>query len=94
MENEATSIILGPVVQYGFGGFCAVQFGIIVWLIRRNGAMYDKLIGVLEQTNEVVLNNTQAVQNLTNQTHETKDALYEMRDKLLTRRCIAKQERD
>jgi hypothetical protein len=32
MDPSAPLVALGPLLQYGFAGFCLIQFGTFVWL--------------------------------------------------------------
>lgn len=76
----------GPVVQYGFVGLAPVLLGIIVWLIRR-------LLGVLEANSRVIVANTEAIIDLTAMTADLLKLNRDVRDKLISRPCIAKGER-
>lgn len=49
------SIMMSPVIQYGFAGFCVVQMAFIIWLVSRilksfdrNTAAYRDLVSMLQ----------------------------------------------
>lgn len=75
------TIILEPIIQYGFLGFSGVLLGIVVWLIRR-------LLTVLDQNNRVISENTAAVQNLTILTKDLMVLNRSLHDKIISRPCI------
>ena len=52
--NSETSVIMSPLLQYGFAGFSIVLLGVLVWLIR-------ELLSVLKENNRVIAENTQAI---------------------------------
>jgi len=76
------SLILEPVVQYGFLGFSAVLLAIVVWLVQ-------KLLGVLDKTNKVIAANTEAVHTLRDLTRDLIQTNRSLYDKVITRPCIA-----
>lgn len=87
VDPAALYQVWSPAVQWGFCGFCIVLVVIIVWLV-------SKLFGVLERNNTVVGNNTAAITSLNAAQTETrdlvkgtKDAVEDVRDRLLARRC-------
>lgn len=77
--------LFSPVIQAGFAGFCVLQFGIIVWLIRR-------LLAALESSNLIVAANTAAINTLDSRMVDSIALQREIHDKLLLRPCIAKGE--
>ena len=79
------SLILEPVVQYGFLGFSAVLLGIVVWLVQ-------KLLGVLDKTNKVIAANTEAVHTLRDLTRDLIQTNRSLYDKVITRPCVASLE--
>ena len=74
--------LLSPIVQYGFAGFSAVLLVILVWLIK-------KLLDLLEKTNQIISDNTQAIRNVDERTGEELKLLRAVHDKLLSRPCLA-----
>lgn len=73
--------LLSPIVQYGFAGFSGVLLVILVWLVKR-------LLGILEKTNQIIGDNTQAIRNVDKRTGEELRLLRDINDKLLSRPCI------
>ncbi len=78
-------LIVAPIVQYGFAGFCAVQLGVIVWMVSR-------FMGELARTREVVQENTAAVREVTKLCADVMALNRDVHDKLIARPCIAKGE--
>ena len=76
---------LSPIIQYGFAGFCAVLLGIVVWLIKR-------LLTVLDETNKIIMKNTDAIAELNSATVDLLLLNRKVHDKLISRPCIAKGE--
>ena len=77
-----TEVLLAPLAQHGFAGITAVLLAIQVWLIRR-------LLGVLEDNNAVIAENTAALRNLDNRANESVRLCGDIRDRLLERPCIS-----
>jgi hypothetical protein len=86
MMNDMRELFLQPVVQYGFLGFSAVLLGAFIWLMKR-------LLAVLERNSEVITHNTQAIRDLTSMTTDLLSLSRSVHDKLISRPCIAKEER-
>lgn len=86
--NEVTNGIdwMNPLLQYGFAGLCAILLVIMTWLIWN-------LIKLLEQTNTIIAQNTQAVVQVDQTTKECIKLLRSLHDKIISRPCIAKKER-
>lgn len=82
MTNE-TSIIMSPLLQYGFAGFSLILLGVLVWLIR-------ELLAVLKANNKVIAENTQAIKTVDKNTSDTFGIMVVIKDELLKRPCIAK----
>ncbi|NLX60486.1 MAG: hypothetical protein GXY74_15530 [Phycisphaerae bacterium] len=78
-------LIIAPVVRYGFLGLSAVLLVIIVWLIR-------KLLQALEANQQIVAENTSAIDNMTRTTGELMKLTRSVHQKLLARPCIASRE--
>ena len=74
------------VIQYGFAGFAAVLLGVVVWLIK-------KLLVVLERNSEVIVRNTEAIRDLTSMTGDLLKLNRSLHDKIISRPCIAKEEK-
>jgi len=83
MSNE---IVGNPVIQCGFAGMCAVLLIFLAWLVKR-------LLGVLEQTTDVIKDNTQIIGTLKDESDEVRVLVADVRDKLLARPCIARGEK-
>ena len=79
------SLIIQPIVQYGFLGFSAVLLGVIVWLV-------NKLLGVLAANNRIITANTEAIRGLTAMTSDLLKLNRSLHDKLISRPCIAGRE--
>ena len=82
MENW----MLQPIVQYGFLGFSGVLLGVVIWLITR-------LLSVLEASNQVVIANTAAIQQLIEMTSDLLELNRSLHDKIISRPCIAREEK-
>jgi len=82
MSNE-TSVIMSPLIQYGFAGFSLILLAVLVWLIR-------ELLTVLKANNKVIAENTQAIKSVDKNTTATFEIMVEIKDLLLKRPCIAK----
>jgi len=80
--DDSTRLLLNPVIQYGFAGFCGVLIGVIVWMIKR-------LLGVLEKNSEVISTNTNAIQRVHDTMTDTLDVTIEVKDILNKKPCIA-----
>ena len=78
--------IMTPLTQYGFVGFSAVLLGLVIWLIK-------KLLLVLERNSEVIARNTEAIRDLTSQTCDLLKLNRSLHDKIISRPCIASQEK-
>ena len=79
-------LVTQPLIQYGFVGFSAVLLGVIIWLIQR-------LLTVLERNSEVIARNTEAIRDLTSMTHDLLKLNRSLHDKIISRPCIAKEEK-
>jgi len=82
VTNE-TSVIMSPLIQYGFAGFSLILLGVLIWLIR-------ELLSVLKENNRVIAENTQAIKSVDKNTTNTFAIMVEIKDELLKRPCIAK----
>ncbi len=82
---DKQSLLMDPILQYGFAGMCAVLLVIIVWLIWN-------LMKLLEKTNQVINANTQAICQVDKHSVEALKLLRETHDKLISRPCIAREE--
>ena len=74
-----------PVVQFGFAGFCGIQFLILVWMMKA-------LLAIVRESTKAIVESTEAIRNLN---HKADDALGLGRDiqgKLQSRPCIASKE--
>jgi len=78
MSSES---ILSPIMQFGFAGFSGVLLVILVWLI-------NKLLGVLERNNQIISDNTNAINTLITNEQQNATTLADLRDKVLQRPCI------
>lgn len=86
MSNE-TSVIMSPLIQYGFAGFSLILLAVLVWLIR-------ELLFVLKANNRVIAENTHAIETVDKSTTNTFEIMVEIKDELLKRPCIAKFSQD
>jgi len=68
-------------MQFGFAGFSFVLVGVIVWLIR-------KLLTILQQTNEIISANTNAICQVGKMTQEQSKLVRTVHDQLLSRPCL------
>jgi hypothetical protein len=75
-----------PIMQAGFLGLSAVLLVIIVWLITR-------LMKLLEDTGKIISENTHVIAGLNDRYAELTDLCGDIRDKLLSRPCIAEREK-
>lgn len=93
-------IILQPITQYAFAGFCAVLLVIIVWLIKQ-------LLNVIERNNQIIAELSKAITqmqatvvSLNDEFKQTAvaqsmqhtaqmNATYKLRDAMMKLRCIA-----
>jgi hypothetical protein len=80
------------VADYGFAGFSLILLGVIVWLVK-------KILGVIEHNNTVIASNTKAMQmllheisNLRTEFSKHEETLSQLRDKVISRPCIATRE--
>jgi len=78
-----SSVIMSPLIQYGFAGFSIVLLAVLIWLIR-------ELLSVLKESNKVIAENTQAIKYVGTVTKNTFEIMVEVKDELLKRPCIAK----
>jgi hypothetical protein len=83
---DASDALMNPIIQYGFAGMSAVLIAIIVWLMNR-------LMKLLEETNQVIINNTNTIRDVGNRTGEELELLRDVHDKLISRPCIAAKEK-
>ena len=86
MSSE-TSVIMSPLIQYGFAGFSLILLVVLVWLIR-------ELLSVLKENNRVIAENTNAIETVDKSTVNTFGIMVEIKDELLKRPCIAKFSQD
>lgn len=77
--------LLDPYIQAGFAGLCFVLIGVICWLMRQ-------VIDVLRATNGVIDKNTATIDKLASSTSRVERTLADMRDELLKRPCLTKQD--
>lgn len=84
MELTTTQqILLSPIIQYGFAGFCVVLMGIIIWLIRN-------LLGVLKETTNVIATNSEAIRDVAKICTQICSIDVKNNELLLQRPCIAR----
>lgn len=79
--------VAAPIIQYGFAGFCIVLIFIIVWLINR-------LLTVLEKTNEVISRNTETIARVLTSSADMMKILRSTHDRLLSRPCLKERDGD
>ena len=64
--EQAVPLFSTPIVQWGFAGLSVVLIGIIVWLI-------NKLMQLLEKTNGIIAQNTDAIREVAALTRDELD---------------------
>ncbi len=77
------TVIMSPLIQYGFAGFSIVLLGVLIWLTR-------ELLSVVKESNKVIAENTRAIISVDKNTTNTFEIMVEIKDELLKRPCIAK----
>lgn len=80
-------IFAEPVIQMGFAGFSVILLAILFWVVRR-------LVCVLEQTNQVITQNTETIRNMLALTDDVYAEIRSLHDKLISRPCISKREQE
>ncbi len=73
--------ILEPVVQYGFLGFSVVLLAVVIWLIQR-------LTSLLEASNRVISDNTQAIRLLAQRSEDLLEVSRSLHERVITRPCL------
>lgn len=81
-----TGPVLEPMVQHGFVGVAAVLLVFLAWVVRR-------LLSLLESIGGIIHDNTQAIRSLDMRNAELVRLVDSVRDRLLSRPCIADRER-
>ncbi len=76
------SLLLSPLIQYGFLGLSGVLLTIIVWLMKQ-------LLDLMAKTNDIIKANTEAIGHLDDRTKDELLILRSINDKLLSRPCMA-----
>lgn len=93
---ETVDPLLTPIVQYGFAGFCAILLGIVIWMIRVGERMTHEVTKVVENNTATIEKVNDTVErhegNASQRSKETLTAVHDMREKLLARPCIVKQD--
>lgn len=84
---DSSAPLLQPYIQWGFAGFAFGLTGVIVWLVT-------KLLAILKDTNTVIANNTIIIGKVSDKVDTTVELLQDVRDKLLSRPCIAHRHAD
>lgn len=74
------SLVGDFIIDHGIWGLVAALISIIVWLIQ-------KLLVVLDKTNEIIRENTRALLSLDLHIDELREIQSSVRDNLLTRPC-------
>ena len=67
--SNGKSWLSTPMMQYGFAGTTAVLLGIVVWMVDRADARFDKVLEMQSETNQVIERNTAAIANLADVVH-------------------------
>jgi F0F1-type ATP synthase membrane subunit b/b' len=83
--HESINIVATPIAQLGFAGFSIVLLVFLAWLVKR-------LLAVIEKNTEVIKESVSAIHSLHEEVGEIKGTVGEVRDKLLSRPCIARYE--
>jgi len=76
-------LVIEPVVQYGFLGFCGVLLCVVIWLIKI-------LLGVLKDNQSIVAANTESNRALIDMVCDLLELSRSAHDKLISRPCIAR----
>ena len=82
---ETLVTLLSPVLQWGFAGFALILLGVLVWTIQQ-------LLGALRSTDDVVANNTQALDRQTSLVQEVRRTTTDLRDRVLAFDCPFRSE--
>jgi len=83
MNEQITTNLMTPIMQYGFAGFSVILLGILIWLVR-------ELLKVLKENNKVIATNTAAIVQVDEHAKNTLAVSIECKNELLKRPCIAK----
>lgn len=71
---------LSPVLQWGFAVFALLLLAVLVWLVKQ-------LLAVLRAANEIIAQNTVAMDNVAETTREVKRTQEKIHDHLLQWSC-------
>lgn len=82
MAAETAALLTNPLVQWGFAGFSGVLIAVIVWLIGR-------LLDVIRENNKIIAEHTEIMRELGRTNREQFEIQVSIKDKLLSRPCIA-----
>jgi F0F1-type ATP synthase membrane subunit b/b' len=74
-----------PMIQGGFAVFALLLLGVNVWLVKQ-------LLRVLNDNNLVIAGNTRAIESVATIAGDTRELMQEIRDELLTRPCLMREE--
>jgi hypothetical protein len=73
------------ITNFGFAGFCGILLWIIVWLVHR-------LLNIMEENNRIIGENTKVIQDMLISSKDQFEIMIQIKDKLLSRPCIADKE--
>lgn len=77
--------LLHPIVQFGFAGFCGVQFLILVWMMKA-------LLAVVRESSTAITESTETMRHLNGKVDAGIALAQAAKDKLQARPCIAQRE--
>lgn len=93
--HDATSL-MEPYLQYGAFGLCALLIGVLSWGGKRSFDLFERIGRIIERNTNTIDKINDSIdrhETAANERHEAaQSAIYSMRDKLMTRPCIAKIE--
>jgi len=89
-------LLMEPVVQYGLAGVVAAQFALLFWLLKKLIKLLEDnqtlVAAQIKKNHELIADQTEATTNLNATIAELPKAVYLLKDKLISRPCIAKGE--
>ena len=74
-----------PLIQGGFAVFALLLLAVNVWLVKQ-------VLKVLKDNSQVIAGNTRAIESVANIAGDTKELMQEIRDELLKRPCLMREE--
>ncbi len=97
LAHDTATSVMDPVMQFGFAGLSCVLLVFLFWGVKRLLAAFEANTKVIEQNaatiDRVSVSVDKHEQAATHRSKEVENAMYDMREKLITRPCIARGER-